>query len=299
MLPRAVLAPPGTAERTGMTDEAGLGGEELSPTNAAILEMIREGRYDAEIASRLYISTADVKARIERMLAQGGLRERSDFLRPPVPELDGCEVETPPFERRPRTISLHNAVLSALGALAIGVGVGWVLRDEQAGKAKPAEEEAPYVSVLSSADFAWFLQSREALTILASDEPSRVVAVGETKTVDLGPLFAIAGVQQTIDTLAYDADHHRLVTLTGTAVTGENFGWAVERRTSGELTLIRQEGGRVIVLRMDAVNDLTKFTRDGDVVTISTSDGTPPRIELWVDGPQWSLGLDGRLVVYL
>ena len=44
-----------------MTEEAGPGGEELSPTDAAILEMIREGRYDAEIASRLYITTADVK----------------------------------------------------------------------------------------------------------------------------------------------------------------------------------------------------------------------------------------------
>lgn len=292
-----------TAEPTGMTEEAAPGGNELSPTDAAILEMIREGRYDAEIASRLYISTADVKARIERMLAQGGLRERSDFITPPKPEPDVADGEPPPLERRARTMPVHNAVLAIVGALAIGVGVGWLARDEQAG-GEPQDPD--WVVTLSPDHLDSFADADVSATLdrLTADEAFRLLS-GMNATpervapVDLGPLFVVIGATQSIDSLAYNAERHRLATLTGNAIAGEFAGWKIQLGTSDEVTMIRQTKGRVIIVRMETLNDQTRFSRDGDRIAVATTDGSRPRVEIWVEGAPWDFGLDGRLVVYL
>lgn len=288
-----------------MTEEAGTSGGELSPTDAAILEMIREGRYDAEIASRLFISTADVKVRIERMLAQGGLRERSEFITPPAAKPEDSNEAAPAFERRTRTMSVHNAVLAVVGALAIGVGVGWVVRDE---RGRRGEAQDPHWVVTLSQDqidtFPGYGDVAGTLDKLTADEAFRLLSglnatPERVAAVDLGQLFAVSGGGPSVASLAFDSDQHRLATLTGSAATVGVVGWTVQRTTPDELTMIRQTKGRIVIIRMETVNDQTTFSRDGDLIAVATTDGSLPRLELWVDGTPWTFGLDGRLVVYL
>lgn len=245
MLPKAVLTLPFTVESTGMTDEAGLGGEELTPTDAAILEMIREGRYDAEIASRLFISTADVKARIERMLAQGGLRERSDFIALPEQDAEAPALDSPPSRRQPRTMSVHNAMLAVVGALAIGIGVGWVVRDEQKDRTERADDqplarqaERPSSSEpdsFSSGDLDLLLRIMSSGSI----DLTQTSRVPSAATWELGSLFTVNGTPVTVGSLSYNGNGRQIVELVGSAEI-EAAGmtdWTVQRRTTGELTL--------------------------------------------------------------
>lgn len=304
--PGAVLARPCPAESKHMTEEAGPGGNELSPTDAAIIEMIREGRYDAEIASRLFISTADVKARIERLLAQGGLHERSDFITPPKPEQEPPASDAPPFERQPRMMSVHNAVLAVVCALAIGVGVGWVVRDEQSDRVERASDQSvvrPADDLPSGADDSFTSGDFEELLRLLR---SGVIALPQTSPLpraaawELGSLFTADGVSA-VDSLSYDGDGRQIVQLVepSTIETAGLTEWTVQRRTTGELTLTTKVRDRVVILRLETLDEKTRFDREGTTVRVSTTDGSRPRFQLWVDGAQWSLGLDGRLVVYL
>ena len=290
-----------------MTEEARPGGDGLSPTDAAILEMIREGRYDAEIASRLFISTADVKARIERMLAHGGLRERSDFITPPKPEQEPPAADAPPFERQPRMMSVHNAVLAVVCALAIGVGVGWVVRDERTDRVERASDQStvrPADDLPSGADDSFTSGDFEELLRLLR---SGVVALPQTSALpraaawELGSLFTADGVSATVDSLSCDGDGRQIVQLVepSTIETTGLTEWTVQRRTTGELTLTTKVRDRVVILRLETLDEKTHFDREGTTVRVSTTDGSRPRFQLWVDGAQWSLGLDGRLVVYL
>ncbi|MDZ7728965.1 MAG: hypothetical protein U5Q44_12630 [Dehalococcoidia bacterium] len=53
-----------------------MGGPQLTPTEHAILDGIREGRVDAEMAARLGISIAEVKRRVENLMSIAGVEER-------------------------------------------------------------------------------------------------------------------------------------------------------------------------------------------------------------------------------
>lgn len=290
-----------------MTEEAATSGNELSPTDAAILEMIREGRYDAEIASRLFISTADVKARIERMLAQGGLRERNDFMTPPEPEPTTADDAPPPFERQPRTMPVHNAVLAVVGALAIGVGVGWVVRDEQSGGQATANSSQVDSNPRRLEPVLIFPQYEPTQNAAVAERVATIQAATRTQTAarvatDIGPLFfTSSGVQQTIADLDLDGSNYQTVTLAGTSKIGlvSLDQWAIKRRSTSDAELEVQVRGKYLTLKIETAAGATLIQRDGDVIVIASSDGSNPKVKFRIDGAQWSLGLDGRLVVYL
>ncbi len=344
MLPKAVLTLPFTVESTGMTDEAGLGGEELSPTDAAILEMIREGRYDAEIASRLFISTADVKARIERMLAQGGLRERSDFIALPEQEAEAPALDSPPSRRQPRTMSVHNAILAVVGALAIGGGVGWVVRDEQAGR--EPEQNGPgfedlYEQILRNP--AVHLETVPSGTVAAAHAQTALASVvtygpveGErgvvlpsltwadamrllgTTTVGpspsaprtgftptpsgtgMGTLFRTENGAYAVNALGPDGEGGKDIVFVNTALIDLSAGnWTIDRLSNNRLTLATRFRDNTLVLRLEPSNAATSIDRTDGAIRISSTDGSTPKVNMKLDGALWSLGLDGRLVVYL
>lgn len=274
-----------------MTDEAATSGNELSPTDAAILEMIREGRYDAEIASRLFISTADVKARIERMLAQGGLRERNDFMTPPEPEPTTADDAPPPFERQPRTMAVHNAVLAVVGALAIGVGVGWVIRDEQAGT-EPAQTARFTLTEEELASLnRWLIEAPSSSGYRPAPTPSITA---------FGVLFRTENVAYAVNALSPDGQGGKDIVFVNTALIDLSAGnWTIDRLSNNRLTLAASLRDDTLVLRLEPSNAATSIERSDGAIRISTTDGSTPKVNMTLDGAQWSLGLDGRLVVYL
>lgn len=111
---------------TGTVGEDGLG--ILTPAERRVLEYVREGTLDAEIAVRLGVPVGDVKTRIESMLRKLELRERSELATwtpgapPPEPGPDVAEDEADVIEPesehgfRPRLMAA-----SSLGAIVVAV----------------------------------------------------------------------------------------------------------------------------------------------------------------------------------
>ena len=275
----------------------------LTLSDEHLLGLIREGRVDAEIAVRMGISNAEVKARIERMLAQSGLRQRSDFITPPEPETSALENDASPIEQKPRTLSVHNAVLAVVGALAMGVSVGWVIRDKQAG------EQSDQVSVpdggIDPDGNAYIIRlPTPGVVVLPKFQP----ALGSSDTkppisgTNLGALFlsSIGGPQPTVN-LDRDAAGHQVVAIAGNARIGTvtTLPWRITRRSTSDVVLEQNINGSYLTLTIEAADEFTRVGRVIDLITITSTGPDGPRVKLWVEGAPWLFTADGRLVVYL
>lgn len=142
-------------------------GPQLTPTDHAILEYIRGGRMDADIAARLGLSIGDVKERIERLRAVAAVSERSELARwdagefvapprsstsfkappgangggfarsdmgktrsdppPPPPGAEGTTSGPPVTARRGRAMSRRDAIFGAVALLTSGAAGSYFL----------------------------------------------------------------------------------------------------------------------------------------------------------------------------
>ena len=205
------------------------------------------------------------------------------------------------------SVNRHIRAFALVCALAIGVGVGWVVRDEQTDRVERASDQSivrPADDLPSGADDSFTSGDfEEPLRLLSSG----VIALPQTSALpraaawELGSLFTADGVSATVDSLSYDGQGRQIVQLVepSTIETAGLTEWTVQRRTTGELTLTTKVRDRVVILRLETLDEKTRFDREGTIVRVSTTDGSRPRFQLWIDGAPWSLGLDGRLVVYL
>src|SRR5688572_9746063 len=106
-------------------------GTELSATDQRIVDFIREGLKDAEIAVRVGISTGDVKARIERLAARLGVDGREGLRAARLASDPAVEALPTTSNRRWRAAILPAAVS---GALIVGLAVGFAVgsrRDDE------------------------------------------------------------------------------------------------------------------------------------------------------------------------
>lgn len=103
----------------------------LSPSERSLLDLIRGGRVDAEIAVRLGIENRQVKARIEMLMARAGVATRGelrDWVEPEDDEVIAIpaapEAVLPPPRGHRRRIPLPAllSVVAAVGGAAIALG---------------------------------------------------------------------------------------------------------------------------------------------------------------------------------
>jgi hypothetical protein len=100
-----------------MSDDSGHSG---SPQDAELVELVRTGKVDAEIAVRLGISVEQARLRVERLLRDRGVATRVDLR-----EL----LRNPTADRRQPRLSLTPAMFLFLSvALLMGAFGGWWLR---------------------------------------------------------------------------------------------------------------------------------------------------------------------------
>jgi hypothetical protein len=117
-------------------DEAGRENA-LSEQEQQLLDLIRAGKVDAEIAVRLGVSNAEVKERIERLMWRRGARYRDDLRRSEAGPAPGPVASTG-GSRSPKSLAAIATTVIAL--LAVGFACGWLLRG--GGDVAPADAAA-------------------------------------------------------------------------------------------------------------------------------------------------------------
>lgn len=111
----------------------------LTPSERSLLALIRDGRFDAEIAVRLGIENRQVKARIEMLMARAGVTTRAelrDWVEPEDDELtivaaEDEEAVTPPSTRRRIPVAALFSVVTAISGAAIALG--WLVSTSEPG----------------------------------------------------------------------------------------------------------------------------------------------------------------------
>ncbi len=162
----------------------------LTPTEERILTLIREGRFDAEIAVQLGLPVGDLKERVDRLTRKLGAASRSDlrdsagFRAPSSPALpvhpDFVTVELRPPATAPPAVAPRRArpafaVVAATilaAAAAAGIVVGLSLRNSQErrplpGAATVAAEGAPNAAVKTATRVVVFVPGSPGLPALA------------------------------------------------------------------------------------------------------------------------------------
>ena len=132
---------------------------DLSPGERRIVEMIGEGRTDAEIAVRLDTTIAAVKARIAALLAARGLSERRELLAPLVQAEAAVTIPDGPAEtdsattgpsRRHGRLVLGMALAGGLAGAALWASL--LDSDEAPDPQQQAIQQAPVFDALSTED---------------------------------------------------------------------------------------------------------------------------------------------------
>jgi DNA-binding CsgD family transcriptional regulator len=190
----------------------------LSPSEEMMLEWIRDGLVDAEIAVRLGISNQDVKERIERLASRMGVRDRdalrnplsphtsddvddmSGLLRWPVPE-DGLSKR-----RIPRP-----ALMLVVVVIAAGVAFTLSLLREPASDDRRADDLDKAFVITS--DGLWVTSAGRA-----TPTPIAPIVVRDGRAVvDAGVPFYVRGETSGIVEVSKIEGRHRL-TLSGNGV---------------------------------------------------------------------------------
>lgn len=120
----------------------------LTPSEEQLLEFIRDGRVDAEIAVRLGISNAEVKERTERLARKMRARDRAE-LRSGAPEEELAPADdTPRRTVRDSTIGRWRAATAALAILVTAMAVFvFVTRGDGANEAPTVAAAVPSVPI--------------------------------------------------------------------------------------------------------------------------------------------------------
>ena len=263
---------------------------ELSPQDAHLLTLIREGKVDAEIAVRLGVATADVKARVENLIQLLGVRARAELteLKDAVAELKEDDDATAELGISRVAPAWQSRVAGVLAGILLGVIAAWTVM--QAGTrdvSQPVDNEAsqttaapasvgPPAPVASVARPSGLM--RDAGTIFAANgmpvRPSAVVARGEVIEVELpgGSLFLFENGEVDV---SWVPQGRRLYPATETY--SSNLGFA---------------------LHIQAADDDTQFVTGAAGSTAIYSNGARgPRLLLWVDGHHAEMTESGRLYI--
>lgn len=118
----------------------------LTPSERNLLNLIRDGRVDAEIAVRLGIENRQVKTRIEMLVARAGVTTRAelrDWVEPEDEEalvvpVEHDETTVVRHPRRSIPVAALVSVIAAFGGAAIALGWLVTVNEDAASSARPA-----------------------------------------------------------------------------------------------------------------------------------------------------------------
>ncbi len=148
----------------------------LTQSERSLLDLVRDGRVDAEIAVRLGIENRLVKARLATLMARAGVATRAELREWVEPEDEPLPAVEAPVEITPKPASRRRLPASAFASIAVAVGgaamaLGWLAlgdNDVAPDSARPTAE----------------VGANAALTVAGSPPP------GPTPIVTIGGLTA-------------------------------------------------------------------------------------------------------------
>lgn len=276
----------------------------LTPPEEQLLALIRDGRVDAEIAVRLAISNAEVKERIERLVAKLGVRDRAALRNGPTIELAATEsgpVAAPSRWSVGPWVDRRLPVALAMGAV-IGIAATWfALRDEGASDADRAR--SLLLQRLASEPSLQVLMTTP--TPSASSTPTaRTTTIGGRVMLDAGQLFNRPG--HPVAVAESEARESLLIVTLNDASTfvfdNGTIEWHLQDAMFANPLFNPAFGGRLgdvaLTLHLLPANSETRFLPgDANSLGIYSAGPSPPAVALWVDGHHAEVGVDGHLYI--
>lgn len=277
----------------------------LSPQEEALLELVREGRVDAEIAVRLGISNRDVKDRVEALAAKLGVPGREGLLSDLALSVWEETAARPVPVFRPRVSERRSYGFVALIALTLGAAMAvaalnlWDKADTQATDGR----EGPVV--ISPAGTpgrtGWVTPLASAPSDPAPRNPTRrPTTIAGRAMLDLGPLFTVPVYVGTHPSGIRDIQTREellVVTLDGEAVIELENGtstWRFLGRGPAYLTLDTQLPNEdTLAVHFSAVGD-TRFLlgAKGSFGIYTTRPDARPTVAIWAEKGSGNLHLE-------
>ncbi|MGH2634297.1 MAG: helix-turn-helix domain-containing protein, partial [Tepidiformaceae bacterium] len=239
--------------------------EPVTPAEAKVLELVREGLHNAEIAVRLGLSVNTVRYHVSNLLTKAGIESR-----------EGLAKWDPGHRRRWRWLALPAALPKAASVVAVGTGVSFaaVVAVAAIVLTHAGSGSRPPDSTLPSPD------APSATADTTPGWPTRTID-GST-FVDIGPLIAVnadrSGGVETIDQRASAT----IISLKGSATihfAGPHMEQVHNGATYGEGT----NGKSPIAINVWPTSDsttLAPITGGGEAVEASR--GGRPEFMIWV-----------------
>ncbi len=256
-----------------MLDEADPVGADLTLQEQQLLDLIREGKVDAEIAVRLGISNAEVKVRIERLMWRQGARTRAELRNPPPEGQTLAEDDRAPAPSSSAPSAtrwrVSTAVLGVMvAALTTLVLVLWNDRDAPAIPAIALPTPPPSVPFTPTATV-------------------RPAVIAGREMYDAGQLF----VQGYNLLTARPSNRESLIVVQlGQAATIRYGEAPVEWRREGggpqALTLSGRVGSRNVLLFLFAQDGTQFLFGDDDSVGVFSQTNEGPSLVMWVQAPE-------------
>lgn len=253
---------PGEFERSarGLTDH-----------ERQLLDLVREGKVDAEIAVRLGISNAEVKERTARLASKLGVRDKAGLrdLAPRQAELSGGHTTLTDIERLRGGLLRWKLTSAALAVVVVALGVGWLLGRSD-GESQPGAT-SPDTTELSTAEPAGTVTSVPTPTVVSTTIDGRPMDL-------LGRPFANVGV---LADGRIEARETLLVVTLGRPAVLSLTGFSQEASFAGgggpqTVYVGVQSGVRTIFLILDARPGSEFIYGDDDSVAVFAPDGGSP-----------------------
>lgn len=249
-----------------------------SESDQRLLELLSEGKVDAEIAIRLGISTEDAKRRIDNLMKATGASTRADLLR-----LQQAPARPPWSARRARLLA---GGLAAVG-LVIVVG-GWWRSQDSPHRAAPTTNEP-------------------TTTLPPSSVPPPSPNSSGSIMMPLGQFITASPASATPLSQIESRDTMVVATVVDGAMIAPPAGdptWSVASRTSEGATFTTRNGFQLFIyLRVEGGGRLSPL--GSGVLVQDLKDGQPITVLMWASlsegGKEWTtrieLGNDGAIWV--
>ncbi|MGI8927530.1 MAG: helix-turn-helix transcriptional regulator [Tepidiformaceae bacterium] len=267
----------------------------FSPSEVLLLEYVRAGMPDAEIAVRLGVSNGDARQRIDRLCNRLGVSGREGLRlwrpagkSPSAGRMTGGQDDAP--QRRDAAVRV---LIGAVAAVAVVLALFLLLRDEAA-----APTAAPGLESVAT--------DTPAATAAATAAPTVPVSVvGGRLMFDAGLLFRASGSSPGSG-IANTSPRESLVLVdfSGPSLLRFDLGvvrWSRLGSSPGIALLTATVSGHTYRLLLGAGDKTTVFLHgDGGIEIYSQAPGGRPVVTLTVDNGAGNdyhaeLGLDGRL----
>lgn len=264
-----------------MSEHQWRSGGSITPPEVQLLDLIREGKVDAEIAVRLGISNAEVKDRTSRLANKLGAKDKAGLRDRAAPSSLATSAQGDSTAELRKALLRWRIVAIAMTAVAVALGVFLVLGRDSGEDATGANANATEIPS------AVATRSPSALASLTPTPLPSPTLIAGREMYDAGQLF----VQRLGPNPISPSNRESLIVVDfgGPAViryAGGPVTWRLQGSGPQSLYLSGSVGGLNVRLLMQAQGQTQFLFGDDDSVGVFSQDDSAPTLVIWVQAPE-------------